>query len=307
MEINSFTLTTPFYDRIGVCLQPYASLINHSCDPNAVIGFDEGRIHVKALREIKTGEQVFISYIDNTNPLDVRQKELLERYFFECSCSKCALGTSSREDRFLTSKPDSSVVKDAEQGALDLLESAKQEEDPTYAIRKMKSAMNLLHKTGVWPVTRQPYVQLRDELIVSLLEGQRFGPAFIHSAIRHLRIDPFIFPAPWHPLRNVHAWTLVKLAIHIFQDPDVTNADTAVIQAYGINLGLIIYSVLSDLNKSDFELPSVEMTYKGNYMDVKKEFEASGLQPDDMQSEINTEWAKLERLVDDTLKGDIDW
>lgn len=207
----------------------------------------------------------------------------------------------------MTSAPNSDVVKRAEKDALDLLESAKQEKDSTYAVRRLKSAMDILHKTGIWPITRQPYVQLRDELIVSMLEGQQFGPAFIHSAIRYLRVDPFIFPTSWHPLRNVHAWTMVKLAIHIFQDPNVTNADTAVIQAYGINLGLIIYSVLSDLNKSEFELPSAEMTYKGNYMDVKREFDASGLQPDAMHSEINTEWARLERLVDDTLKGDIDW
>lgn len=307
MDINSFNLTTPFYDSIGLCVQPYASFINHSCDPNAVVGFDEGRIYVKALKEIKEGEQIFISYVDNTNQFELRQKELLERYFFKCNCSKCALGTTAREDRFLTSQPDMSALKEAEQDALELLEYAKKDDDPPSAVRKLKSAMNVLHKTGAWPITRQPYVQLRDELIASLLDGQRFGPAFIQCALRHLRVDPFIFPGTWHPLRNVHAWTLVKLAIHIFQDPSVANADTAVIQAYGINLGLIIYSVLSDLNKSENELPSVEMTYKGNYMDVKNEFEASGLKPDTMQSEINTEWAKLERLVDDTLKGDIDW
>ncbi|KAL1957992.1 hypothetical protein VTO42DRAFT_5204 [Malbranchea cinnamomea] len=306
LEINSFNLTTPFHDRIGLCIQPYASFINHSCDPNAVVGFDQGRIFIKALREIKSGEQVFISYVDNTNPFELRQKELLERYFFECTCPKCAMGTSAREDRFLVSQPDIPSLKEAEKNALELLESAKRDSNPAAAIEKLKSSVKILQKTEVWPITRQPFVQLRDELIASLIEGQQFGPAFIQSAIRYLRIDPTVFPGTWHPLRNVHAWTLVKLAIHIFEDPNVANADTALIREYGINLGLIIYSVLSDLNKAEGELPTAEMTYKGNYIDVKKEFEANGLKPDTMKSEINAEWAKLEKLVNDTLRGDID-
>ena len=40
LDLNSFNFTTPFYDRIGLYLHPYAALINHSCDYNAVIGFD---------------------------------------------------------------------------------------------------------------------------------------------------------------------------------------------------------------------------------------------------------------------------
>lgn len=306
LEIDSFNLTTPFYDRIGLCIQPYASFINHSCDPNAVVGFDDGRLFVKALRDVEEGEQIFVSYVDNTNPFELRQRELSERYFFDCACTKCEKGANAREERFLVAKPNLSALVDAERKAADLLRSAKDEENPSSATGKLYSAMNTLRGTGAWPITRQPFVQLRDELIVYLLEAQQFWPAFIHSAIRYLRIDPIVFPGSWHPIRNVHAWTLVKLAIHLFQAPDAMTPETAYLQKYGINLGLVIYSVLNDLRKlSSNELPTAQKIYRENYVEVRKEFEANGLNPDSMQNEIGAEWVKVGKLVDGVLKGEM--
>ena len=234
----------------------------------------------------------------------MRQRELQERYFFDCSCSKCQNGTKAREDRFLVAKPRVSNFADAERKAIDLLKSAKDEENPASAAEKLYSGMDFLRGTGAWPITRQPFSQLRDELIVYLLEAQQFWPAFVHSAIRYLRIDPIVFLEPWHPLRNVHAWTFVKLAIHLFQAPDATTPGNAELQKYGINLGLVVYSVLNDLQKLNNELPTVQKVYKENYAEVRKEFEANGLDPDTMQNEIGVEWVKMDKLVDDALQGE---
>ncbi|KAF9885658.1 hypothetical protein FE257_012640 [Aspergillus nanangensis] len=85
LDVNAFNLTTPLYDRIGLYLHPYAALINHSCASNAVVGFDGAYLTIKALRPIRQNEQIFISYVDATNPVDRRRTELRDRYFFDCS------------------------------------------------------------------------------------------------------------------------------------------------------------------------------------------------------------------------------
>jgi SET and MYND domain-containing protein len=265
-------------------------LLNHSCDPNAVVGFDQGRIFVKALRPIKEGEQIFISYIDSTNPFAVRQKSLLDRYFFNCTCSKCAKGTAAREDKFLTPNPDMSDLINAEQPAAEVLASIEAGCSWADAVTKLTAAMDSLKETGVWPITRQPFVQLRDELSFYLLAEKQFGPAFVQLAIRHLKVDPVIFPGPWHPLRNVHAWTLVKVAILLFQP----------LQKSGVNLGLIIYSLLRTLNESaSYELPTASREYKDTYEGARKEFIDNGLDPDNMEADLRAEWANLERLLDE--------
>jgi SET and MYND domain-containing protein len=280
-------------------------LLNHSCDPNAVVGFDQGTIFVKALRPIKDGEQISISYIDNTNPFAVRQKELLDRYFFNCTCSKCAKGTATREDQFLTSNPDPSIVAMAEQKAADVPAPGKGHAmPPTGVAINLAAAMETLRETGIWPITRQPFVQLRDDLIISLLDGSQFWSAFVQLAIRYLRIDPVVFPDTWHPLRNVHAWTFVKLAIYLFEVPDASNPDTEALRRSGVNLGWIIYSVLRKLNESsDYDLPTASRNYKETYDQVRKEFKDNGLDPDNMEAEIRAEWANLEKIVDDSENG----
>jgi len=67
--------------------------MNHSCCPNVVVAtcFKDHRIKVIALRTISKGEQLCFSYIDETQPFCARQKELKEKYLFDCTCNKCQL------------------------------------------------------------------------------------------------------------------------------------------------------------------------------------------------------------------------
>jgi SET domain-containing protein len=72
------------------------SCLNHSCKPNAeVVGgladTNDTQIKVVALRNIKKGEEITISYIEQPNKKDVaeRRKELKGTYLFQCNCEKC--------------------------------------------------------------------------------------------------------------------------------------------------------------------------------------------------------------------------
>ncbi|GAA5972982.1 hypothetical protein JCM11641_000350 [Rhodosporidiobolus odoratus] len=94
---NSFSLTSPTdVSNIGVSISPLTALFNHSCAPNAVVVFPDfpsrkstKHMAVVALRDIATGEEVVTSYIDIGLPKELRQKELKQRYYFDCDCSAC--------------------------------------------------------------------------------------------------------------------------------------------------------------------------------------------------------------------------
>ncbi|KAH9985658.1 SET domain-containing protein [Russula compacta] len=96
---NSITLTSPSLAPLGVCVSPLLALINHSCEPNAVIVFprstkdprnQEPEAQVIAIRDISPGEEIFTSYIDTTLPRAQRQAALSASYDFSCQCALCS-------------------------------------------------------------------------------------------------------------------------------------------------------------------------------------------------------------------------
>lgn len=89
MTSNAFRVTLPDDTPIGLCFEPTLALANHSCSPNAVVVFDGRAISLRALTEIKQGEEIFISYIDSTQTRDKRRQELEYGYFFTCKCERC--------------------------------------------------------------------------------------------------------------------------------------------------------------------------------------------------------------------------
>ncbi|KAK0183995.1 hypothetical protein F5146DRAFT_1076957 [Armillaria mellea] len=79
-------------------VSPTVALINHSCDPNAVIVFprasanpqtEEPLMHVVVLRNMVPGEEIMTAYIDTTLPRSLRQESLKETYHFDCRCQLC--------------------------------------------------------------------------------------------------------------------------------------------------------------------------------------------------------------------------
>ena len=94
------TLITPTLDPLGIIIDPMLGNFNHSCDPNAYIIMDGAEVNVRSLKPIKKDEEIFISYIDTTNPYSRRQHELKQRWFFTCKCTKCQQGPTLDEDKW---------------------------------------------------------------------------------------------------------------------------------------------------------------------------------------------------------------
>ena len=92
------------------------SHLNHSCDPNiSVRHLDQrtalSRITVIARREIKPGEELFITYVNPGLPLKPRQKQLMEWGFGICNCARCM----TEEQDPTREVPTNSVSNDLEQ------------------------------------------------------------------------------------------------------------------------------------------------------------------------------------------------
>ncbi|KAJ5242916.1 uncharacterized protein N7469_001243 [Penicillium citrinum] len=297
LELNSFNLTTAIYDRIGLYMHPYAALINHSCEYNSTVGFDGEELFVKAIRPIKKNEQIFISYIDTTTPKEIRCKELSERYFFDCKCVKCEKGTDTREDKFLESSS-----KDEKGRAKSIRTDAIRQcfkHIPEETIQKLEQALHTLKQTSTWPLTRQPYASLRDDLIVALLSVNSFTRAFIQAAIRYLRVDPILY-SPAHPVRQVHAWILAKLAIFLSQGYEPDPKDPIQLHDFGINFHYILWYILADLASKQAEsctVPGFRSLVGANFQQVHTEFKSNGIDPSTAKPLVSAEWKKLERLV----------
>ncbi|CCF73008.1 Histone-lysine N-methyltransferase SMYD3 [Babesia microti strain RI] len=86
---NSFSIENNHHVYGSALYKPPITKVNHSCNPNCTIKFSANVITMEALRDIRAGKQLFISYTYNVQPRNVRQANLLEQYGFECKCVYC--------------------------------------------------------------------------------------------------------------------------------------------------------------------------------------------------------------------------
>ncbi|PGH37008.1 hypothetical protein GX50_00244 [[Emmonsia] crescens] len=307
LETNAFTLTNHYFDRVGLCLLPFASYINHSCEPNAYIGFDGQVMYLKALQDIAPDEEIFISYIDNTEPFKTRQTELQLRYFFECKCPKCLKGTAAREDQYLTPEGPSRLFSERE--ARELLATSKMPgETPRASVKRIELAFKLLNTTSCWPITRQPFPQLLDELIVNLLEVNCYKSAFLPAAIRYLHVDPVLYPSCLHPIRKRNTWALAKL-LRCINHPLDSDASppTPHLDQLQPDFPWIWYSLLHELVETYDDTLGLQLLlkaeFRGIYNDLVRhgaDFKtADGRRKNEIA--INSALQNLRRVVDEEL------
>lgn len=91
MCVNGFTILDSEMTSIGTGIYLGASIIDHSCKPNALAVFEGTTIYIRTTEVLPVfnWSQVFISYTDVLNNPEDRQKELLVTYYFLCQCQIC--------------------------------------------------------------------------------------------------------------------------------------------------------------------------------------------------------------------------
>ncbi|MED6244054.1 hypothetical protein ATANTOWER_010050 [Ataeniobius toweri] len=136
----------------GLGLFPNLSLINHNCWPNCTVALNHGnqsavsstlhsplRIELRALGKISEGEELTISYVDFLNVSADRQKQLKERFHFDCSCDHCSQHIS--DDLMAAAaegKPSADVVKEVtafSKETLEKVEKARKDGDHSQVLK----------------------------------------------------------------------------------------------------------------------------------------------------------------------------
>lgn len=84
----------------GAAIFPHAARFNHGCNPNACFTWNEGvgKETIHAMRDIKEGEEITISYCDMMHDTPLRAWEL-KHYGFVCDCPACS-GDENDEGSF---------------------------------------------------------------------------------------------------------------------------------------------------------------------------------------------------------------
>jgi hypothetical protein len=78
--------------KVGSAVDPFIAMLNHSCDPNCSWSFEGRAFQLKSSRDIASGDELYIAYIDDLGDYYGRQKRLLEGWSFNCACSLCKEG-----------------------------------------------------------------------------------------------------------------------------------------------------------------------------------------------------------------------
>ena len=322
LMVNSFTLVTPTYDPLGLVLHPLPALLNHSCDYNATIRIGGApryyriysKIEVIPLRQIEKGEEILISYIDANLPHANRQEELRQRYFFTCQCPKCLKDSTAPKDGFPDGPTplDLNDIHKLEGRAAELLKSAESDTSLTGPVQKLKYALYLIQKTGVWPLRRHPSPALRHRLILAYLDASQFNLAYAHAAVQHFRIDPELMPQSHHPIRMVHDWVFVCLMDHVL-DPQRNEwaSQKWDLVSYKIDISFWRSYVIRDLYKSAQKVPYSQFTIStlhNRHEQIRhRHYGYPGEWELNNKEKYEKEYALMEKMMDDVLEADGAW
>jgi len=87
--INSFNLMNDKFQSVGVGLYLGASVLDHSCQPNAVVIFKGKELIVRTIEDVENISDIRVSYTNLLDNTEKRRQNLCEQYYFFCECPKC--------------------------------------------------------------------------------------------------------------------------------------------------------------------------------------------------------------------------
>ena len=91
MNLSSVLSCNTFRRGTGRCLCPAMAMVNHSCEANCRVQWEESgeKLVLKTRRKISPGEQLTITYVSSLLGTFTRQKKLKETKGFQCRCNRC--------------------------------------------------------------------------------------------------------------------------------------------------------------------------------------------------------------------------
>ena len=110
---ESYNAEIPFGVKVGNAMDPFVvrhvqellshsipkpptnglqAMINHSCSPNASWSFKGRELSLIASRALSVGEEIHISYVEDTGDYFQRRRMLKSIWSFDCNCELCKQG-----------------------------------------------------------------------------------------------------------------------------------------------------------------------------------------------------------------------
>jgi SET domain len=231
-------LVSGSFDALGLAFDPALALLNHSCNPNAAIVFNRNIASLRSIKDIAEGEQITISYADNTFKRAARRLLLRDQYFFECRCLGCEPPDNtftgrdcwlcdneackalipppySSNDRLVcpqcnkTQAATLNSLRDLEINALHVLDSIRKNRQRTAPLINavLVPTLQSLISCPSWPPTRQPVPALHKEAYLLAIEFGYLEVAFHHADILATPPHLELYPEPFHPLRSIAYFT----------------------------------------------------------------------------------------------------
>ena len=111
IECNAFSITDARgVTIVGVGIYPAISLLNSSLDPNCVAISIGKQVWVRALKEIKAGDELLINYCDEMSLVDEAKQQYKNGYYFdyevESETPESQEFISTKESALTALKPD---------------------------------------------------------------------------------------------------------------------------------------------------------------------------------------------------------
>ncbi|KAI1086166.1 SET domain-containing protein [Rostrohypoxylon terebratum] len=148
LRTNAFSYTLAGDPHMA--LYPKVSRINHACHPNAFIRFTPSSLAVSivALRDIKPGEEINITYVPLGKTREERQADL-QKWGFNCTCSLC---TASKAE-IAASDYRRSKIRDMRQEVMKAVEAW----DGTRAVKLTHEVLELMRAEDLAPLYASQY------------------------------------------------------------------------------------------------------------------------------------------------------
>lgn len=322
---NQVAISSPLDEgQYGNSFDPLICSANHSCEPNAVITFTQPGQSIRALKPIKAGDEIFVHYVDISNPFSVRQLELKDGYYFNCRCNKCKKGSKFPQDEFrkmaediddehfeLADKlveryrdvldkymvPANDARAQERITAMQAEAFAVSQQKGSVSVDDVKAALKMCINTGMWTWTRQPVPKLCRNLFSLYLANADVYRAFRVGIKLYFEILPVISPQPFYPERLIMAWNLSTI-VNVLCGPMHEEVCTELAKEAGIELRVIYCGLLFDLyDNTDLmydNQSSFGMLISGTYEQIIPQL---GHPEQELRDKAKAMYAKVEELA----------
>ncbi|KAM0253961.1 hypothetical protein ACHAQJ_007030 [Trichoderma viride] len=195
IRVNSLPVDQTYRNApLGTAIDLGGSMLNHCCDPNIVIVFNSTQVEVRAMENIKAGEELLHCYRDIAYDFTFRQPRIAARYQFRCHCARCVVECERHCDGLSSNVNTIPLILATQAELFDVIDEARNQAwavPSTFNISQHLAKLDKITKTGYagrrWPDDLEP-LPIVLKTLASLCE--RHGD--LVNAIR-MRVKALVF------------------------------------------------------------------------------------------------------------------